>query len=148
MRRIIYSDPDRVGKFVAKSLGLKHGFANFTALGLEDVAGELVAGVVYTEFNGSNVFMHIAAVPGRRWMTRKFLWACFDYPFRALKVRRITGWVDESNADARKFDEHLGFEAEAVLEEAARDGGAVIVYRMTPETCRFLGAPYAPENTH
>jgi RimJ/RimL family protein N-acetyltransferase len=142
MKRIV-NDSERIGRFVAARLGLGSSFCNFTALGLEE-NGQLIAGVVYTEFNGSNVFMHVAAVPGKRWMTRQYLWACFHYPFKVMRVRRITGWVEESNGEARRFDEHLGFEEEARLSEAARDGGAVIVYRMTPEKCRFIGAAYAP----
>jgi RimJ/RimL family protein N-acetyltransferase len=142
-RAIVSGQPERVGLYVASRLGLEHRFANFTAIGLEQ-DGELIAGVVYTEFNGSNIFMHVAAEPGGRWLTRRFLWAVFHYPFKVLRVRRITGWVEASNEAARRFDEHLGFEEETRLSEAARDGGEVIVYRMTPEKCRFLEKPYAP----
>lgn len=100
--------------------------------------GEIIAGVLYDDFNGSNIWMHVAAKPGRNWLNRMYLKACFAYPFTQLNCRRISGWVEASNTDARRFDEHLGFQQEAVLSGAARDGGDVIIYRMFKEECRFI----------
>ncbi len=109
-----------------------------TAIGLvrED---RLVAGVLYEGFNGRNLWMHVAAEPGRRWGVRDYLWACFRYPFVVCGCDRISGYVEESNAAARRFDEHLGFREEARLQGAAADGGDVILYVMRRQDCRFLG---------
>lgn len=112
--------------------------AGMKAIGLER-DGQLVAGVIYEGFNGHNVWMHVAAEPGARWMTRAYLRYCFRYPFWEMGVRRISGYVDASNLAARKMDEHLGFVPEATLRGAAHDGGDVIVYVMRREHCRFLG---------
>jgi RimJ/RimL family protein N-acetyltransferase len=100
--------------------------------------GEIIAGVLYDDYNGSNVWMHVAAKPGKTWLNRMFLRACFSYPFIQLNCKRVSGWVEVSNADARRFDEHLGFTPEAVLASAARDGGDVIIYRMFKDECRFI----------
>ena len=110
---------------------------NMKSLGLER-DGELVAGVLYEGYNGPNVWMHVAAVPGRRWMQRDYLWYCFHYPFNEMNVQRISGYVNASNEQARKFDEHLGFKVEATLSGAAPDGGDVLIYVMRREDCRFL----------
>ncbi|PIM52103.1 hypothetical protein CS062_16240 [Roseateles chitinivorans] len=99
--------------------------------------GVIVAGVIYEGFNGPNIWMHVAAVPGRRWLTREYLLACFRYPFEVCGVQRITGYVDASNTDARRFDEALGFKEEARLKGAAEDGGDVILYVMRREDCRY-----------
>ncbi len=99
--------------------------------------GEVIAGIVYDEFNGSNVFMHVAATPGRRWMTRAFLHNAFLYPFVQMGANRITGWVEADNLDARRFDEHLGFRPEAVLKGAGSKGQDVILYVMHREDCRY-----------
>ena len=107
------------------------------AIGLRR-SGELVAGAIFEGFNGRNVWAHIAAVPGARWLNRDFLRACFVYAFRVCGVRRVSGYVDESNLAARRFDEHLGFREEARLQGAAPDGGDVIVYVMWRQDCRFL----------
>lgn len=100
--------------------------------------GELVAGVIYEGINRNNLWMHVAAEPGRRWMTLDYLRAVFAYPFKVCGVRRVSGYVDESNADARRFDERLGFREEARLRGAANDGGDVIVYAMWREECRYV----------
>ena len=32
--------------------------------------GDLVAAAIYEGFNGQNIWVHLAGLPGRRWMTR------------------------------------------------------------------------------
>ena len=103
---------------------------------------ELVAGVVFSDFNGVNVNMHVASDGTRRWMTREYLWTCFDYPFNQAKVKRITGLVGEGNRVSQRFNEHLGFTLEATL-EGAHPTGSLLIYRMTRADCRFLREPYA-----
>ena len=132
----IISDPARVYHFVSQRMPL-NVVAGMKGLGLER-DGELVAGVVYEGYNRYNVWMHVAAIPGRRWLNREFLRYCFQYPFDELGCRRVSGYVEASNEDARRFDEHLGFRQEAVLHGAASDGGDVILYVMRREDCRFL----------
>ncbi len=109
--------------------------ADQQGIGLER-DGELVGGVMYEGFNGHNIWMHCAGIG--RWITRDLLKAAFAYPFIQLDVLNVWGWVDASNTKARRLDEHLGFSQQAVLAGAAKDGGDVIIYRMTREECRFL----------
>lgn len=99
---------------------------------------ELVAGVIFNDYSGSNMFMHVAAIPGRRWMTRGYLYAVFAYPFLQLNLIRVTGWVEANNIDSRRFNEHIGFKQEAVLKQAGRNGVDVIIYSMFKEDCRFI----------
>lgn len=136
MRGDLCLDFERVYAFVAPRAKLFRT-EGAQAIGWE-VDGVIVAGVVYDGFNGNNVFMHVAAIDGASWLTRKYLKACFLYPFEQLKVSRITGFVEASNFAARKFDEHLGFTKEAVLKGAASDGGDVILYVMRREGCRYV----------
>lgn len=103
--------------------------------------GKLVAGVAYADWNGVNVVCHIAA-EGKHWATREYLSTIFDYPFRQLKVGRITVCVGEGNIASRRFVEHLGFELEAPLEKA-HPTGDLLVYRMREPQCRYLREPYA-----
>ena len=100
--------------------------------------GALVAATVYEGFNGRNMWMHVAAEPGARWLVRGYLLACFAYPFNVCGVDRVSGYVNDSNEAAKRFDEHLGFMPEARLRGAAADGGDVILYVMWRENCRFL----------
>lgn len=103
---------------------------------------QLVAGVAYTDFNGPNVCMHVIAVPGKRWLNRYFLWACFDYPFNRLKVKRVTGTVGEGNLEAQRFDEHLGFSLEATLQDA-HPTGKLLVYRMLRSECKWISQDFS-----
>lgn len=137
MKTIITGQDDRVGMFVAQKIGKGSNFTEFSAIGLEE-DGKLIAGVVFTDYNGVSVSMHVAAEPGRRWMTREYLWFCFYYPFEQMRVKRITGVVEEGNLDAQRFDEHLGFQLEAKLKDAGKTGD-LFIYRMFKEDCRFLG---------
>lgn len=101
--------------------------------------GEIVCGVVYTDYSGTNINMHTASDGTKRWLTREFLRVVFDYPFNQLKVKRVTALVPQGNFAARKFDEHLGFIKEATLADAEPTGD-LIVYVMRKENCRWLNA--------
>jgi RimJ/RimL family protein N-acetyltransferase len=105
------------------------------AIGLEE-NGKIIAGVVYDGYNGAQVCAHIAGI-GKRWLTRQFLWAIFDYPFNKLKVKRITGLVCSSNLDAQRFDEHLGFKYETRIKDGSPNGD-ILIYGMYRQDCRFL----------
>lgn len=118
--------------------GLVPGLAraqDMRAIGLRR-SGRLVAGVLYEGFNGRNLWMHVAAEPGARWLVRDYLRACFAYPFLVCGVDRVSGYVNESNTLARRFNEHLGFREEARLRGAAPDGGDVLIFAMWKKECR------------
>lgn len=132
----IISNPGRVYAFCRQYIPVPV-VAGMKGLGLER-DGRLVAGVLYEGFNGVNVWMHVAAEPGSKWMTKEYLRYCFYYPFDELGCKRVSGYVEASNLAARRFDEHLGFRQEAVLEGAATDGGDVILYVMRREDCRYV----------
>lgn len=136
MATALVYDLDRVHAFVREKTPINM-VSGSTAIGLER-DGELVAGVVYEGYNGHNVWMHVAAEPSKRWMTKDYLRACFLYPFNVMKCERVSGYVEAWNEVARRFDEHLGFRPEAVLQGAASDGGDVILYVMRREDCRYV----------
>ena len=100
--------------------------------------GELVAAAVYEGFNGQNMWVHLAGVPGQRWMTRDFLRAGFAYPFLVCGVQRLSGYVNSSNLAARRLNEHSGYRVEATLKGAAPDGGDVLIYVMWRKDCRYV----------
>ena len=128
-------DPARVFAFVSERVALQP-IGGAKGIGLER-DGEMIAGVIFEGYTGHNIWMHVAAEPGSHWLTRDFLRAVFTYPFVQLGVDRVSGHVDASNAEARRFDEHLGFQPEATLKGAARDGGDVILYVMWKKDCRY-----------
>lgn len=111
------------------------GYGLSAGIGMEK-DGDLIAGVVYNEYNHVNINMHVAAV-GANWMTREYLWMCFDYPFNQLKVKRISAFIEDENEDAIGFDEHLGFQYETRMKDAYVNGD-ILIYVMRREDCRFL----------
>ncbi len=133
-KRIVF-DANIVGRWVcARTGGTFDGLG--TGIGIEE-DGELIAGVLYDNYNGRSIQMHVASDGSKHWMTREFLRICFDYPFHQLKVNVIIGLVDSENLAARKFDEALGFKLEHSIPNAGRKGD-LLLYSMTPAQCRFL----------
>ncbi len=135
MTRIVIGQP--VVEWVAKRTGEHGNFGAAVGFGVER-NGELIAGVVYNEWNGVNINQHCAAVHGSNWMSRELLWMAFDYPFNQAKVKRITGLVGEKNMPSRRLNEHLGFVLETRLKDAHPDGD-MLVYVLRREQCRWLG---------
>ncbi len=137
MRQIVHGQ--NVSDWVAKHQRRGEGYGPSMGIGmLRD--GELIAGCVFNEWNGVNINMHVAAI-GKDWMTKAYLWTCFYFPFEQLKVKRITGFVEDDNEQALRFDKHLGFKYETKISQAyEHDGkiGDIIVLCMRREDCRWL----------
>jgi RimJ/RimL family protein N-acetyltransferase len=134
VKRIV-SDEERVEHFVRRFVPGQSA-PGFRTLGLER-DGEIVAGIIYENFNDSNVFCHIAAEPGGHSMTRGFIEAIFGYPFQQLHLRRMTAYVKASNLCVQRFMKHLGFVLEAELSEAGDNGETMRIYVMKKEWCRY-----------
>lgn len=132
---VVAADRDRAYDYVTSFFGLSRTEHQKGLIQLKD--DEIIAAVVYDDFNGSNIFMHCAGKPGSKWLTRWFLHEAFKYPFITLGAKRITLWIETANAPSIRFAEHLGFKREATLERAAAKGGDVVVYRMFREECRY-----------
>ena len=135
---IVAQPKQEIADFVSSIIGegQHFPFEDFSALALKQ-DGAIIAGVIYNHFTGTNIMMHVAAIPGRKWLTRDFLFACFDYPFNQLNVRRITGIVPKKNKEARRFDTHLGFEYEGNMRHALPDDD-MLIYGMLKEKCKWL----------
>lgn len=133
MKRIVTGQP--VVDWVTAHISRSGSYGPSVGIGLEK-DGEMVAGVVYNEYNHVNINMHVAAV-GKHWMTREYLWTCFDYPFNQCGVKRITAFIEDENTDAIKFDTHLGFKYEARMKDAYVNGD-ILIYVMRRDDCRWL----------
>lgn len=136
--RLIVDHPSwwpAIAAFVARKIGASPKRDNFTAIGLiED--DKLIAGVVYSDFNGSNITAAIAG-EGRNWMSREFLWFMFYYPFIQAGAKRITACVEQTNIVSQQFVEKLGFELEFPMKDAGKTGD-LLIYRMFKKDCRYL----------
>jgi RimJ/RimL family protein N-acetyltransferase len=134
---IVFDQPQRCGNWAKQFIPhVSEWGAWYQAIGLER-DGQLVASVVYNYYTGFNIAMHIAAIPGCRWLTKEYLKVAFRYPFEQLNVQRVTGYVPSTNLTARRFDEHLGFVEEGRMRQALPDDD-LIVYGMLKTECRWL----------
>ena len=97
---------------------------------------KLVCGVLFEGFTGRAVHIHVAMNPDAG-MTREWFKVLFNYAFNQLGVNKIIGTVDSTNEKALKFDKHIGFIEEAVIEGAGKHGDLHIL-TMTRQQCRFL----------
>lgn len=126
-------DAERIGPWVAEKADCDYDLGD-TAIGWER-NGELVAGVMYSDYNKVNIQLH-----GRidAYAPMKWFWTMFDYPFQQLDVKRLSAIVYSTNLKSQKLVEHLGFQREATLRNYFPDADA-IVYVMLKDDCRFLG---------
>lgn len=128
---------DEVGRWVVSRID---GFDNWItgmgrSLGFTHGA-KLIAGASFFRDNGVNCEVAFAS-EDPRWLNRETLRLLFEYPFRQLKLRRLTAIADSRNHESLKLIEALGFEYEATLLRATDDGD-LIVFRMFEESCRWL----------
>ena len=137
MRQIVIGQG--VVDWVAAHQKRGEGYGLSVGIGLEK-DGKLIAGICYNEFNKVNINMHVASV-GQNWITRDFLWTAFDYPFNQAGAKRITGFIEDENEKAIRFDEHLGFKYEARMKDAYINGD-ILIYVMRREDCRFISTPW------
>jgi RimJ/RimL family protein N-acetyltransferase len=136
VKQILLGADDRVGTWVLEQLGAVWTPGRGVGFGLlEDE--KLIAGVLFDSWNGASVNMHVAAVPGKRWMTKSFLAIVFDYAFNQLRVKKIIGLVGADNLPAQQFDLHIGFSLEATLSNA-HPSGDLLLYTMERSQCKWL----------
>jgi RimJ/RimL family protein N-acetyltransferase len=139
MAKIILADDDeRVAEWVAGKIpGFNLGVTPYTAIGLANELGDLIAGVIFDNYTRQNINLHVAAI-GRRWMTKEFLCEVFRYPFIQLGVQRVTGLVPITNGRAVNFDLRLGFTHEGTMRAFLPDGEDLLILGMLREECRWL----------
>ncbi|NBX50944.1 N-acetyltransferase, partial [bacterium] len=88
MKSVIYGQDERVLKWVGDRTDEDDFGPGSIAIGLEE-DNELIAGVAFNMYTKASICMHVAAMPGKRWMTRDFLWRSFAYPFIQLGCNRV-----------------------------------------------------------
>lgn len=150
--KLILLEPSIVGPWTAEKLGCTWWPGPATAIGLmeaspEGVPERLVAGAIFSDYNGAAVQVHLAAEPGAKWMTKAYLGFCFQYAFNQLGVNKVLGYVGSANEAAQRFDEHIGFRLETTIPGAHKDG-TLLIYSMTREECRWLKIPVAKESIY
>jgi RimJ/RimL family protein N-acetyltransferase len=103
---IVYGPP--VMQFVADQLGFDRGFGECSAIGFME-GGEIVAGVIYHNWNPESGVIEMSAASNRRkWLTKARLSVIFAYPFDQIKCRMVIARHSEFNTRARRIWRSLG----------------------------------------
>ena len=129
---IISTEHELIGRWMARNDG---GFwrPGAKCLGLiRD--GALVAGVMFDWYNGTSIYVSIVV---RGLVTREFLWAICDYPFRQLGCKVVIATVAEGNRASRQFVEHFGFEYAGAIPDGDPSGD-LLIYTIRPNQCKWL----------
>lgn len=135
MRALLVGHDQDVISYVKRKLNC--AFTGFPqAVGqLQD--GRLVAGVVWDSWNGASMQIHCASEPGSNWLNPALIREAFRYPFEMCGARKLIALAAEGNHPSQTILEGLGFRLEATLSDA-HPTGALMVYTMTPDQCRWL----------
>lgn len=136
MYRLVITDKQRVGAWVAEQVDQTADWGDFQAFGVESDRGELVAGIVLHLFNGANCVSHVAIKKPTKLLKSLFFVVCV-YAFRQCKLKRITGMVPLSEEHIIAFDEKIGFERETILKDAAVDGDMQVMV-MWADKCPWI----------
>ena len=99
---------------------------------------KLVAGVMFEHYTGPSVVGTIAVEEGYA-MSREFVKAIFDYPFRQLGCNQFMGYVPNDNVRSKSLLEHMDFELVASVPGVFKDDVAMDIYVLKRENCRFIG---------
>lgn len=133
---LVLDQKERCGDWAKERIGVPSWGDWYETIGWEK-DGQLQAVAVFSHYCGPDVVLHVAAIPGKRWLRREVLRAVFRYAFIQLGVRRITSHIPETNKDSIRFNLHLGFHLEGVKRNGWWDGDMLITGMIKSE-CRYL----------
>jgi RimJ/RimL family protein N-acetyltransferase len=135
MDTLVLDQKEAIGAWVAEQVNHTSSWGSFYALGIMR-DGQIIAGVVFNNYNGANATAHIAIARQTR-LVHKMIEASFDYAFNFCKLKRLTGMVPSNEPKILAFDKHIGFEEEFVMKDGA-PGADMHVLVMWPDKCRWL----------
>ena len=123
-----------VGEWVAQRIGCRYDAASSQGLGWKDSEGNITAGAIYENWNGTSIVAHFAC---DKPMVKGYLNVIFDYPFNQLGAKKIICPIAQDNEKSINLCTKLGFKEEARIKEA-HPSGDMILYTIRRENCRWL----------
>jgi L-amino acid N-acyltransferase YncA len=96
----------------------------------------VIAGIVFHEFNGVNASVHVAVARPGKYLIELLRHGAL-YAFSHCGLRRLTGFVESDNRAALMLDYHIGFQHEATMKGAGRQGQNVEILVLRPENFRY-----------
>lgn len=124
------------GRTIANLAGTDYDSQNNPMIVRVDDDGNFIGGVLYTDYTGQSIRIHMAGVrPG--WATPDLLWMAFDYPFNQLRVGLLLGTVRSTDKLVLRLDRRLGFKEIGRIPGAVR-GGDLVLLSMSRMQCKWL----------
>jgi RimJ/RimL family protein N-acetyltransferase len=114
---------------------------DYEAIGVIGKGGELIGGVIYTEYREMvpgqhDIRMHCAGQAG--WLTPQTLRAFFAYPFLQLSCIRVTATISRANKKALDLNRRLGFQIEGCIRDGFGLGKDALIMGMKRHECRWI----------
>ncbi len=129
--RLIFDNKRRVGDWVAEQMPNGASWHDYYAMGAEQ-KGELVSGIVFESFNRHNANAHIAiSKPTKLFI--ELLDHAFVYSFETMQVQRLTALVEADHIKSLQVCLHIGFQVEAVMQNAGSSGQNLLILVLWPE---------------
>jgi len=104
--------------------------------------GRVVQGVVFTDYTGANIQIHIARDPSHPFYPA-FIAAAMDYPFRQLGCRRLTAFVAAKNIKSQRLAEKFGGVPEGIMLDALDDDDLIVYGLLRRNAQHWLTARYS-----
>lgn len=143
---LVLDDKERVGDYVGEEALSPGGYCDeYQAVGVEDKDNNLVAGMVYTQYTGYSVEIHLRVDSPRHAPLNFFRYVC-QYGYIHLGVER--GWceVAVTNKRCHKLLEGMYFKREGVARKSLLlpDGELVdsIIFSCLREECKLIPKEY------
>ena len=96
----------------------------------------LLGGVLYQNYTGSSVEMHMAGF-APRWNTKDAMWLFYHYPFEQLGCKLVFAQIPERNEKSIDITARLGFEEVIRIPGVYPDCGLVVM-QMQKDKCKWL----------
>lgn len=132
--RLVTGFDEPIARWVAERIPGCDGFGLCTAIGVSDSRGNLVAGVVFHDWQPTYGNIQVSFAADRAdWLTPNLLRGILSYPFDQLQCNRITSLTPKKNRRARQFLTKFGFRHEGTIRSGFGADDAIISGLMRTE---------------
>ncbi len=103
---------------------------------VSDTDGHLLGGVIFTQFTGRTVTIHVAAVD-KKWLSHDMRWVLANYAFDLLKCEAVIAQVNGSLDNVLDIASRIGFKKVARVPDYFI-GYDLVILCLKREDCRWL----------
>lgn len=127
---------EHIAKWVLQGFG-GHFLPGYKAIAVFD-GDRLMGAAIFDAFTPKDCNFHVR-IADRRCVSRRVLRAVFDYPFRQLRLDRVSAQVMADNAESLKAVQKLGFVYEGAKRQ--KTWASQLQFGMLASECRWISDP-------